>query len=394
MGYDREKSGVNLVDPYALIRAMAALSVFFMHASVFAAIYGFSFDESDWILCTAAHSAVWVFIFLAGCFNTRGFLGETPRYELTGKGILAFYRKRAVSVIVPVWFFQLIALTVSEPDFVKQHPAVIIRLLTLTYTGEPGCASIAATWYVSTIFWLYLLTPLLALAVRKAGEHFMGMKASIPILLIVMAGLAFRYVMYRTGADWTQRVFVPFYSNLDIYAAGGAASLMSHKGDSGRESKAPAEKVSPGFYIASILFFLAVSIAANRFYFMKTYDERYLTLYRYGGPGAVCIIMSIMALLISKAGYVYTRADRGSLKKNPFRIIDLFSYISFEFYLVHSMVLFHVSGQLRAATPKAYYGKLLLTGGMFSVMAACLFKAVTKGYNVYIFRKQKGKNSG
>ncbi|MBO4337981.1 MAG: acyltransferase family protein, partial [Lachnospiraceae bacterium] len=179
----------NLVDPFAYIKTAAAITIFIVHLKVFSNMQGYVITGANWYMKTAAHGAVWVFFFLSGYFNISGFLGTEPKYRLDPHGILKFYAGRFFKVLLPVWCFYLIALVISEPAFIHLYPKVILRLLTFTYTGEPGCTSIAATWYVSTLAWMYVFTPLIAWICRWLEKR----QGSIHLVLFsaVAASLGF-----------------------------------------------------------------------------------------------------------------------------------------------------------------------------------------------------------
>ncbi len=358
----------NLMDPFAFMRAIAAVNVFLIHAGVFSSMYGFSIESSTWFLKIPGHGSVWIFFFLSGFFNLSGFLGDSPRYELTLSNIKDFYIKRFIKVLLPVWVFCFFALIFSEPDFVRLYPFAIIRLLTFTFTGNPGCTSIAATWYVSTLAQLYLITPLLAYLLRFFTKKKGILIPLLTLSVISAAGLCLRLILLNTGIDWTQGVFVPFYCNLDLYIAGALCCILCKRLVPFISGIIP--------YFLSIIVFIILLIIHCRIYYLSISTEIFETIYRYIMPSVYIIVLTVICALIDFAGFTYSPASLKALPGNPLRLIDMFSSISFEFYLVHSMVLFHIAPYIKAGTPLSYHFSLIAAGFIVSVIIAFLFKKI------------------
>ena len=361
---EMEKS--NLTDPFAYMKALAAIAVFIMHVQVFSGMYGYGISESNWFMKASGHGAVWVFFFLSGYFNIKGFLGADPRYRLEPKGILAFYIRRFIKVLFPVWCFYLIALTISEPSFLQIFPETLWHLLTFTYSGEPGCTSIAATWYVSSLTWLYFFTPLIAWICRKLERSDRKIHIIAFILLAALLGLAERVFLLISGVDWTQGVCVPFYCNLDLYICGAFAYLLSKR-----------IRFSPGAmvpYALSLIVYSLLLLIHNRIYYLADHDVRYMIIHGYFMPTVYIAVMSIVCILVQSAGYRYQAVSPGCVRRNPFRLIDAFSLISFQFYLIHNMVLFHLSTFLTGETGAEYNRNMLIFGFILSIPLSLLFK--------------------
>ena len=330
---------------------------------------GYVISEDNWFMKTAAHGAVWVFFFLSGYFNIKGFLGAKPTYRIDLQGISRFYIKKFFKILLPVWCFYLIALTISEPSFLVVYPETIWHLLTFTYSGEPGCTSIAATWYVSSLAWLYFFTPLIALVCRKLDKQGIRIRLFATAIIVAMLGFALRFILLLTGADWTQGVFVPFYCNLDIYICGAIAYII------GKRFRLPfAAGIS---YAASFVVYSLLLIIHSRIYYLGDIDGKYIIIHGYLMPTVYILIMTIVCLLIRSAGYHYLPVSFSCIKRNPFRLIDAFSAISFQFYLVHSMVLFHMSSIITVTDGAEYNRRLLMAGFVLSVPLAILFKKAT-----------------
>ena len=364
-----KKQKKNLVDPFSYIRTIAALTIFVFHTNVFSGMNGYVINGNNWFMKSAGHGAVWVFFFLSGYFNIRGFLGSKPGYSLDAQGIKKFYFRRFIKVLFPVWCFYLIALTISEPAFLQIYPETIWRLLTFTYSGEPGCTSIAATWYVSSLTWLYLLTPLIALICRKLDRAKGGARIMILSVIIALMGLVLRFFLLFSGADWTQGVFVPFYCNLDIFIGGAFAYLLA------RKIRSPFSGNSA--YAVSFIIYTLLIIIHSRIYYLGDQDGVYLLIHEYIMPTVYILIMTMVCILAENSGYRYMRLKPVTVARNPLRLVDAFSRISFQFYLIHNMVLFHLSTVILAADGTEYSRKMLIWGFIISVPLSVLFMRAT-----------------
>lgn len=359
----------NLVDPYAYIKAAAAITIFCYHLKVFSSLKGYVITEANWYMRTAAHGAVWIFFFLSGYFNICGFLGDNPKYSLDPRGILNFYAGRFFKVLLPVWCFCLIALVISEPAFIHLYPRVILRLLTFTYTGEPGCTSIAATWYVSTLAWLYIFTPFMAWICRGLEKRQGKLHLILFFVAVASLGFAERMFFLWKGTNWTQGVFVPPYCNIDIYLCGACAFLLADRiklSVSGRT-----------LYVSAIALFSLLLTVHTRINFLSDTYDLYVMIHEYIMPTVCVIIMTIVCILIRNTGYSYLPVSVESVRKNPLRLIDAFSLISFQFYLVHSMVLFHLSQYTGGDDGFQYNRRLFLSGFIISALLSVLLKKAT-----------------
>lgn len=359
----------NIPDPFAYIRAVSAIIIFCTHTNIFSGMHGFQITEKNWLMKTPMHGAVWVFIFISGYFNIRGFLGDAPKYELSLKGIGNFYLNRFKKVLLHVWCFYLIALTISEPAFLILHPEIIPRLITFTYTGTPGCTSIAATWYCSTLAWLYLVTPFMAFLCRRLERIEGCLHLVLTAAFIAALGLAERLFFLSLGATWTQDVFVPFWCNLDIFICGMLAYIIG--------CRITPKLKSRTMYMASFLVFTIFLIIHCRILFLGDINAIYTIIHEYIMPTAYIIVLSAVCVMIQNTGYRYLPLTSKAIVQNPLRVIDAFSLITFQFYLIHSMVLLHLSELIAKLSGTAYHVCLLLTGFIITTILSVLFRRAT-----------------
>ncbi len=352
------------IEPINFIKIMATMCVFFIHTSIFSSQWsGFSFSKGTWFFKTPAWAAVWIFFFISGYCNGGNFIAKNTKYNFELKSIWNFYKKRFLKVIWPTWIFIFCALTIGEPEFLKQNPEVVIKILTLRYYNNPASASIGATWFVFTLAQLYLLTPFICYIISKILKNIYKNKRAkyILLLLCIVLGGTFRLIMYIKGVDWSSKVYVPFYGNLDIYTAGIIFSTLKEE----REYKRVKYNLS---IIFSLLLFVGVLIINSDIYYRGTQKIEYLLVYQYIFPSIYIIVLCIFIYNSSFWKIDYAGTSFGT------RLLDKFASISFEFYLIHSIVLYKISPYIVTNNANKAYFLLLLIGFCVTTTLAILFR--------------------
>lgn len=358
------------IDPISIIKVIATICVYCLHTSIFSSQWGnFTFSNRTWILQTPAWGAVWIFIFLSGFLNGGNFLGEKRKYEFTFKSFGQFYVRRFLKIILPTWFFVIIAVVLSEPEFFAEYPEVIWRILTLRYYNSPSCVSIGVIWYVCILGQLYLVTPLLCWIINKILCVVSDKKVYFIIILLIVisafSGLGLRFYLYSRGVDWSSQVYVPFYCNLDIYISGILLSCIV-------KTKEYKKNTYHKSLITAIMIFIILIIVNSRCYYMGNTEARYILIYQYIFPTIYILIMSCVMYLISGWNVIY-------ISHTVFgKMFACFADITFEFYLMHSMILYRVAPYLSTSTPNRFHIKLLLICFVMTTIMAIIFKY---GYN-------------
>jgi len=304
-------------DPFNYLRVVAMLCVFLLHAKTNSLNHASS--SLAFLLYTPAWAGVWIFVFLSGYFLFKGFWQE--RYKLTGKGVGQFYLKRVLKLL-PTYYvtflFAYLLFSVGKP----LNPKTVLRFMFLGYNGIGSLfTGMGALWFVSTIFQLYLLTPLFAFLLRPLKNK--KSLTSIVLLFIIAAGLVYRLLSHHLNLDWYRHSYTAFYANLDIYLGAGLFALLKQqKGDS-----------LPKQYLVSARILsccsLLVLIATNSYvYFSQNVDM--LFVYRYYLPSVY---------LLSCGFFAFAFDGMRREKDGKTRPIDFLAGISLEFYMVHSIML-------------------------------------------------------
>lgn len=360
----------NCVNPFNFIRSIAVICVFLLHISIFSGQLGFAYDRYTWPLKTPAWSAVWILFMLSGYLIGKGFF--QGRYAFSVQGILQFYLKRLVKVGIPTWIFIFICCTVMEPEFIYKNPRVIFMILTFTYYNIPPSNCIGATWYVSTLMHLYLIAPFICLiAVKITGrikKHLVP-KSLISIITILILGFCYRYFLFKKGVDWSSEVYVPFYANLDLYISGILLNCINFSKIVSLKRKYILNVCTKAGLCLGILLNCYISYRAE-------FSLNCLFIYQYILPSVYLIGVGIYIKISEICLLPQKPINIQGIIKNPARLFDLFSEISFEFYLVHSMILSRIFIYITGSSSAIVHLKIMFSSFALSIIWGFLLKKI------------------
>lgn len=333
---DRRKEGEIGLSAKDIIKVLSTIMVFMLHTSIFSSQFGFAFDERTWFLKTPAWAAVWIFFFLSGNNIGKGFV--SGRYKENGKytirSVLRFYLSRFIKIGLPVWCFSVMLLVLVEPENFFGNPVILLRIFTFTYTAIPGSDAVGATWYVSTLMWLYLIAPILMMLLEQIVSYFKTKGAVVMWLLLIVLGFYLRWWLFHQGVDWSSKIYVPFYCNIDLYGCGMLCNLIPRK----KLHFSKLVKIISGAIMAAVLMFNI------RIYYLSDWNPMLLVVYCYVLPSVYIVALTLIILAYEdkpqksplKAAWIFRKCFK------------LFGAISFEFYLVHSAVLHCIAPALNA----------------------------------------------
>ena len=181
----KEKQNNNY-DIFNILRAIAVLCVFGSHSCIVIREYhpGIQFP---WFFSTPAWAAMWMFFIISGYLLGKGFY--SGKYSIGFNGMCNFWINRLIRILPMYLFFIFLFFLFINPGwFIREGSNALIHMLTFTYNGRPGIDGTSATWFVSTIMQLYLLSPLFYRFVFsriKKWHH-------IFMFILIISGLVFR----------------------------------------------------------------------------------------------------------------------------------------------------------------------------------------------------------
>ena len=365
-------------EPIDFLRVLATIMIFCLHTSIFSGQIGFQFSTTTWFLQTPAWAGVWIFFILSGFLIGKGFING--RYNYTPKGIIIFYMSRIFKIAIPTWFFILLCLVLVQPQFAISYPEIIWQNLLFIYDSTPGFDGPSATWYISTLIQLYLVAPfiykMIDYAIVKFNKKNKSLQGAIFILiLIVILGFSVRLIAYKLKLDWSSRVYVPSYMNLDLFASGVIFNYISRN-----------IKITINNKIFGWMYYIVLGVVIINAYI---YFKQYYFMYQYVFPSMYILVIGTFLVLASKRINIkYMRPY------SPLKLITRFSSITFGFYLFHSLILSKIYIFFSESYPVFSHIYLLVVGFVITLPFAYFFNSVVKSStNIYKnFLKRIEKN--
>lgn len=399
-GYLAHPNYTNRVDPLNLLRVYATMLVFIAHTNIFS--NGLVWlGKSVFYFNTPAWAAMWVFYTLSGFLAGKSFASK--RYTFTPSHIGKYYYKKILRIWLPTMLFIFITCILVYPDFLPTYPFVIKNFFLCIYGStwnNPAVDGIGATWFVFTLMWLYISAPLVSFfanMIKKAKrlEERPALKTLcylFAILLCLFVGEVWRQYVKFAELDWFHYVYTPPYANISIFAAGVFFAFLLE--DKRREKRREEiEKRTVGIWIkvvASIGLCGIMLLFSYMFYAYGVAGQTdgfwgsFYSFYQYSAPGTVCILTLLYIYAFQQNGMThYSSPTLAAIMRNPFRLIDAFSMISFEFYLMHSLVLSRICNYLRRDSQIQEWLLIAIIAFLISVFFAYLFSlAIEKFYAV------------
>lgn len=338
----------NTPNPINVLRVIACFMVLFLHAYISTSAAGFSLYDYEhtlpWIflLKTPAWAGVWIFFILSAYLAGRGFF--TGRYAYSARGFGKYYLKKVVRIILPVYAFILLVCTFVYPLFLKENPIAIHRLFLFQYMGAPGVDGIGALWYMSTVMPVYLLAPFVCLVLDQTlgrlcrKSPIVGKSVTAALLLILAAiGYMNRVNLLKNGFDWYNDVYVSVPANLDLFLGGFLLNFITLKDSP--QKKLPKWARLTVKITSIVLLMLLIAYTSYLYFIGERYDIVMLDIYRYELPTAFLLIVCLYLF-----AFDYEKNEKQApltlrnFARNPLRILDFLSDISFEIYMFHSLI--------------------------------------------------------
>lgn len=378
-------------DPIAVLRVIAMALVFLLHAKGFSEDRGF--DQSAcgrWAFLwqAPAWGGVWIFFLLSGYLIGKGFF--SGRYQTSGNGVLRFYYKRWVKIGIPTYVAAALICIFFCPEFLKSQPLVLLRIVTFTYNGIPGTAGIGALWYISTLMWLYLLSPPVFLLGKAAAKKFSAKGKSIAAVLAIIAlcvsGAGFRFGMLGKKSVWYECVYAPFWGNLDLYFCGFLLAFFAGGGN----ARLTRPRLATGKVLSCCLLAAVIVFAS-----FAGYSDRFYDLYI-----ALCPTLFLLAagsyLLFFDTLSGGTRAEKFTFFgwiRHPSLIVNGIAGLGFEFYLLHSVVLM-TAPRFAVRSNVGIHLSLCFYAAVITLLCSLFFRAGLTLFSLSKERFRLPKNTG
>lgn len=376
----------NIPDAINMLRVIACLCVLVLHAMIYTQKSGFdiySFSENyPWVylLKTPAWAGVWIFFFISAYLAGRGFF--TGSYEYTVKGFLKYYFKKVIRIVIPVYAFAFFVAFFVYPHFIFNNPSFIFKFLFFNYNGNPGVDGIGALWYISTVMPVYLLAPFICLILDKTVgslcrrySNIGKITVAVAIIAIVVLGYMRRMQLFESGVAWYENVYTSTLANFDFFICGFLLNFITLKDSP--QKKLPI-LVRSFIKIFACAFLAVVIMRSSLLYFEgEWFALESLYVYQYQMP-----TFFLIACCLYLFAFDYEKDHRQApltlmnCIKNPARILDFISNISFEIYMFHSVVYERMCLNWKNIDSIGEHVSFMLVGFLLSIIFGYIFHKI------------------
>ena len=320
----------NRTDVLNVLRVVATMFVFLLHGRAY--IHGIN-DVGLFfgILSTPpAWAGVWMLFFLSGYLMQKGF--DAGRYVVFGqpgpkwKRYFGFMGKRLVKILPAYYIYLLLFFVLRESTFPFSNPLIMLQLLTCTFNGNGGISGMGHLWYISLAVWLYTLAPFFAYLIDKMR----GRSRILPLvvlILLTLCGLGARPIPQLLGGSWYDWCYTFLPMNLDLFFGGMLAAAVTYDrvGCGSKKARTVMKATAAALFVV-----LAVS---NCFVYWKEWYGPYQYVY----PTLYLVICSYLCFAFDGQGLTFEKPTAAAVRKNPLRLIDAFSPLTYAFYVFHIM---------------------------------------------------------
>lgn len=327
----------NSVDALNFLRVAATMFVFLLHGRSYVA----GIDDGFWLFTMfsnmPAWAGVWILFFLSGYLLQKGFLkNRYPVFEdgkLKPRELFGFYLKRFLKIAPAYYVYLLLFVVLSGNDYFFSSPIAALKVLTFTFNGNGGISGVGHLWYISVAMWFYVLAPFFYYVIEKIKST----KAlAFTFAITVILGFALRNGLWFTDLAWYTYNYTLLPCNIDLFFGGMLACSLTDR-------IAKRENLSiklPAKLIAAI-FFSAVVIVNCYVYWQEIYY-----VYQYLLPTAYILSCSLLLWMFDTDARRREKPTWDAIKRNPLRLIDRFSPITYAFYIFHICAFRYVENVL------------------------------------------------
>lgn len=357
-----ERKGKFAPNAINVYRVIAALCVFVLHSVIFDDYNNHTLmPRYLFFLYPSAWGGVFMFMVLGGYLAGKGF--ASGRYEMSVKGVLTYYKKRAFRILIPTWAYLLLVFVFIYPTVFTVDWKQLLPLIFFYFNGYNSLDGVGNLWYIYTAVHLYLLSPFLHLLLvqcKRLGKWFMwGLLG-----FVVLAGLGFRlgmeqYVLTLDSSKhhyvWYNFIYTPFWGNLDLWISGMILNYIDRS-----KNRRPL-----WVRILSVALLVAVLLVS--------------AWYSYLNHAGFSWYRSPTCYLIACVFYLETFDREGGAKGNT--IVDKFASITFEVYLFHSIIFSRIRIMLLPLALPSWAAHCIMLGLGFvlTVLFSIAFKVLFSG---------------
>lgn len=374
----------NSIDTLNLLRVVATMFVFLLHGRSY--IEGI--NDGFWLFTMfsnmPAWAGVWILFFLSGYLLQKGFLkNRYPVFEdgkLRPRELFNFYLKRFLKIAPAYYIYILLFLIIKVNTYFITSPLEALKIITFTFNGDGSISGLGHLWYISVAMWLYVLAPFFYYIIDKIKST----KAlSLSFAIVVIFGFALRNGLWFTDLSWYTFNYTFLPCNIDLFFGGMLACSLTERIANTKEAG-----VKQIYRILASFLFVATVLVNCYVYWQDIYY-----IYQYILPTVYILSCSFLLWAFDSAKTKREKPTWSAIRRNPLRLIDRFSPITYAFYIFHICAFKFMEEALTLwseyASLSVYSRYAIFLGGSFliSLLLGVLFTKM-----ISVFGNTKKKN--
>ena len=362
------------VDALLALRGAACLVVIVAHCNAPRESLIVGHYDLSWLFFAAGGVAVRVFFCLSGYLMGKVFY--TQRYTTDFKGILRFWRNRALRIF-PLYYFAILILSVFVyPDILRPENWIyLLRLCTFTYHQVLPIGFNGALWSLSTEVQFYLFVPFLFTYLKSRLHHRTNIFRLAAILIV--GSLLVRYSLWQIvqaqfpppedAIAFVKYIYVPVTLNLDVFLCGLILNFWIADRDIFENQKPISQKAAKklGIGVAIAIYFITA--------YIKYYHKRIL----WQIAPTISLLATCFLIIAFESGTAYRSFRKtsihwqwGTYLKHPVKIFEIFGILSYGMYVWHWPIISRVQSIFTSDIPIEAYLKQLAIALMLSTVLA------------------------
>ena len=289
------------------------------------------------LIIQVCNSGVFLFLFISG------FLFGKKEIKNWGE----WFKKRCFRILIPLWIFAAIDIVIEYLLWHQFYPEHILLYAFNLQGIKVATIGSINLWFVTLIMICYLITPLIQWIKMRSG---MFLKAVVILLIVLQVILAYVTDSGLFGNHTLSWCIIAVLVYGTGYIVGDKILAFS--------------KSYKSMIISLMILFIGVlaTVFGKKLLNETVFYERILSVY-----GMICIDQFLILLFYKSGSYI----QNIKLKK----IIQHFDRISYEFYIVHGIVISAVTETILRNNGTIIY---MFTSVLFSYAAAIILHILCK----------------
>ncbi|MDY6938524.1 MAG: acyltransferase [Cyanobacteriota bacterium] len=371
------------IDALLALRGVACFVIIIAHCNAPREFLVYGNYDLSWLFFAPGGVAVRIFFCLSGYLMGKVFY--TQRYQTDFKGILRFWKKRALRVF-PLYYFAILVLSLFVyPDILRPENWIYLwRLCTFTYHQVLPVGFNGALWSLSTEVQFYLFVPWIFIYLkRRLGDRTKILQFAVATSLGSLAlrcgiwqAIKIQFPPPEDAIAFVKYVYVPMALNLDVFLCGLVLNFwinQTQKSTQNLIEKQQNTKLKQ-YRVVSIMVLIIMYLVTA---YIKYYNKQILW--------QIAPTLSLLAtcgfILAFESGNAYHNFKKMPLSwewsfylKHPIKILEVFGILSYGIYVWHLPIIARVQSIFTSEIPShAYFQQVAIASILSTLLASVTY---------------------